>query len=225
MAITINGDGTITGLSAGGLPDNSVTLANMAHGTDGQILTYDASGAPVALGPGTDGQILTSTGAGSPPAFEAAAGGKIIKHYEASFNGNQTYYGNGGSNYTDTYLTITFTPQKTGTVALIYVFTTVITDDAKYGFFRLKRTQGGSSADANANNLAAKGYDLNASGGIWTPVQFMIRDNTTMTAGTDRTYTVTIRTHPGSGSNEAGVGWGTGNGSGNNIIGVFEMDS
>jgi len=47
----------------------------MAGGTDGQIITYDASGDPVAVGPGTDGQILTSTGAGSPPAFEDAAGG------------------------------------------------------------------------------------------------------------------------------------------------------
>ena len=43
----------------------------MAAGTDGQIITYDASGNPVAVGPGTDGQVLTSTGAGSPPAFES----------------------------------------------------------------------------------------------------------------------------------------------------------
>jgi hypothetical protein len=34
------------------------------------IITYDASGDPIAVGPGTDGQVLTSTGAGSPPAFE-----------------------------------------------------------------------------------------------------------------------------------------------------------
>ena len=47
----------------------------MAGGTDGQIITYDASGDPIAIGPGTDGQVLTSTGAGSPPAFEDAAGG------------------------------------------------------------------------------------------------------------------------------------------------------
>ena len=53
--------------------NNAVTLAKMAGGTDGQIITYDASGDPVAVGPGTDGQVLTSTGAGSPPAFEAAA--------------------------------------------------------------------------------------------------------------------------------------------------------
>ena len=52
------------------IADNSVTLAHMAGGTDGQIITYDANGDPVAVGPGTDGQVLTSTGAGSPPAFE-----------------------------------------------------------------------------------------------------------------------------------------------------------
>ena len=57
------------------LADNSVGLAAMAHGTDGQIITYDASGAPIAVGPGTDGQVLTSTGAGSPPAFEAIPAG------------------------------------------------------------------------------------------------------------------------------------------------------
>ena len=51
--------------------DDAITLAKMASGTDGQIITYDASGNPTAVGPGTDGQILTSTGAGSPPAFEA----------------------------------------------------------------------------------------------------------------------------------------------------------
>ena len=55
--------------------DNAVTLAKMAGGTDGQIITYDASGDPIAVGPGTDGQVLTSTGAGSPPAFEAVAAG------------------------------------------------------------------------------------------------------------------------------------------------------
>ena len=36
------------------LENDSVTLAKMAGGTDGQIITYDASGDPVAVGPGTD---------------------------------------------------------------------------------------------------------------------------------------------------------------------------
>jgi hypothetical protein len=56
------------------IQDDAVTLAKMAAGTDGQIITYDASGNPTAVGPGTDGQVLTSTGAGSPPAFETGGG-------------------------------------------------------------------------------------------------------------------------------------------------------
>jgi len=57
------------------LADDSVGLAAMAPGTDGVIISYDASGNPVHIGPGSDGQVLTSTGAGSPPAFEDAGGG------------------------------------------------------------------------------------------------------------------------------------------------------
>ena len=71
-----------TQLTSGTIPiariaDDAITLAKMAGGTDGQVITYDASGNPVAVGPGTDGQVLTSTGAGSPPAFEDAAGGGV----------------------------------------------------------------------------------------------------------------------------------------------------
>ena len=61
----------LTQVGTDGVKDDAVTLAKQATGTDGQIITYDASGNPVAVGPGTDGQVLTSTGAGSPPAFEA----------------------------------------------------------------------------------------------------------------------------------------------------------
>ena len=55
-----------------------VGVKGLDDGTDGQIITYDANGNPVAVGPGTDGQVLTSTGAGSPPAFEDAAGGTAL---------------------------------------------------------------------------------------------------------------------------------------------------
>ena len=77
MAITqitadVIADGTVV---AAEIADNAITLAKMAGGTDGNIISYDASGDPVAIATGNDGQVLTSTGAGSPPAFEAAAGG------------------------------------------------------------------------------------------------------------------------------------------------------
>ena len=55
------------------LNNDIVTLAKMAAGTDGNIISYDASGNPVAVATGNDGQVLTSTGAGSPPAFETPA--------------------------------------------------------------------------------------------------------------------------------------------------------
>ena len=90
MAIVINGSGTVTGISVGGLPDdivdagtladNAVGLAQMASGTDGNIITYDTSGNPAVVATGSDGQVLTSAGAEAVPAFEAAAaGGKIVQ--------------------------------------------------------------------------------------------------------------------------------------------------
>ena len=85
MAIVINGSGTVTGISVGGLPDdiidsgtladNAVGLAQMAGGTDGNIITYDTSGNPAVVATGSDGQVLTSAGADAVPAFEAAASG------------------------------------------------------------------------------------------------------------------------------------------------------
>ena len=81
----------MTGAVEASLVDNAVTLAKMASGTDGTIITYDASGDPVAVGPGSDGQVLTSTGAGSPPAFEtivqgADADAEVIYTAQQTFN-------------------------------------------------------------------------------------------------------------------------------------------
>ena len=85
MAIVINGSGTVTGISVGGLPDDivdagtlandAVGLAQMAGGTDGNIITYDTSGNPAVVATGSDGQILTSAGADAVPAFETVAAG------------------------------------------------------------------------------------------------------------------------------------------------------
>ena len=61
-------------LSASDLNDDIISLAKMASGTDGNIITYDTSGNPVAVATGNDGQVLTSAGAGQPCAFEAAGG-------------------------------------------------------------------------------------------------------------------------------------------------------
>ena len=67
-------------LSVGTPTDRTVSLAKLATGTDGNLITYDASGNPAAVATGSDGEVLTSAGAGQPPAFEAAAaGGKVLQ--------------------------------------------------------------------------------------------------------------------------------------------------
>ena len=157
MPIAINGAGTITGITAGGLPDasivaadiatdaitnvkvaagaviatsklsgavtaiashglgalaslatvgtsqidaNAVTLAEMAGGVDGCIITFDASGDPVAVGPGTAAQVLTSAGAGAPPTFSTISAGATFSVKRGSrnmttANGNQDFTGMG----------------------------------------------------------------------------------------------------------------------------------
>jgi hypothetical protein len=86
--LTITGGGTgVPNLEAGfkvggsaGVPtasiqDDAVTLAKLAAGTDGELITWDASGDPATVAVGTATHVLTSNGAGAAPTFQAAAGG------------------------------------------------------------------------------------------------------------------------------------------------------
>mgnify|MGYP003137624900 CR=1 FL=1 len=90
----------LTQVKTSGIADDAVTLAKQATGTDGNIISYDASGNPVAIATGDDGQVLTSTGAGSPPAFEAIlandANNRVVTGTGSGLNGeaNLTFDGN-----------------------------------------------------------------------------------------------------------------------------------
>mgnify|MGYP003639908442 FL=1 len=53
-----------------GLPVN-----NLRAGTDGELITWDASGDPATVAVGTATHVLTSNGTGAAPTFQAAAGG------------------------------------------------------------------------------------------------------------------------------------------------------
>ena len=57
--------------------DNNVTLAKMAGGTDGNLITYDASGDPAYVATGTATHVLTSNGAGAAPTFQAIPAGGL----------------------------------------------------------------------------------------------------------------------------------------------------
>lgn len=51
---------------------NDLPVANLADGTDGELITWDAAGAPATVAVGTSGQILTSNGTGAAPTFQDA---------------------------------------------------------------------------------------------------------------------------------------------------------
>ena len=91
MAITINGSGTITGISAGGLPDGSVTAADIAS-------SLDLSGKTVTLPSGT--------------------GGKVLQVVQAT---TTTAVSTNGTSYIDTGNTVTITPSSTSSKILVMV--------------------------------------------------------------------------------------------------------
>ena len=128
MAIVINGSGTVTGISVGGLPDgvvdagtladNAVGLAQMAGGTDGNVITYDTSGNPAVVATGSDGQVLTSAGADAVPAFEAvAAGGKVLQVVQTVKV--DTFSHNSASWADITGLTVNITPSSSSNKILV----------------------------------------------------------------------------------------------------------
>ena len=62
-------------INASQLINATVSLAKLSNGTDGNLISYDANGAAVAVATGSATQVLTSAGAGAPPVFADAAGG------------------------------------------------------------------------------------------------------------------------------------------------------
>ena len=126
--------------------DDAVTLAKMAAGTDGNIISYDASGNPVAIATGNDGQVLTSTGAGSPPAFEDAAGGgawTLIGATLASSSASVTITG-----LDNTYIAF----------AIVLADIDITTDDGHL-FFRFGDSSGIDSGASDYAHYSAKGAE------------------------------------------------------------------
>jgi len=71
--------GSVAGVPTASIRDDAVTLAKLAAGTDGELITWDASGDPAAVAVGTATHVLTSNGAGAAPTFQAAGGGAWAK--------------------------------------------------------------------------------------------------------------------------------------------------
>jgi hypothetical protein len=90
QTITLTGDvtGSGTGSFAATIANDAVTLAKMASGTAGNLITYDASGDPAAVATGTVGQVLTSGGAGVAPTMQTpTVGGELGSDYSTTTGG------------------------------------------------------------------------------------------------------------------------------------------
>lgn len=75
------------------IDDNAVTLAKIAHATQGELLYYGASGAPSALAVGTSGQVLKTQGAGANPQWADGTGFTLETSVDAT-NGAANDLGN-----------------------------------------------------------------------------------------------------------------------------------
>ena len=82
------------------MADDAISLTELKAGTDGEVISWDASGNPVAIAAGTSGHFLKSQGAGSQPVFAAAGGAwSLISSQTASDSASIEFDGS----LTDTY--------------------------------------------------------------------------------------------------------------------------
>ena len=76
-------------LTSSDITDGIISLPKLTDGTDGNLISYDASGNPVAVATGNDGQVLTSAGAGAPPVFETPTSAANTPAFLAYANADQ----------------------------------------------------------------------------------------------------------------------------------------
>jgi len=89
----ITNNNVVTPIVTANIADNAVTLAKMAAGTDGNLITYDTNGDPAYVATGNATQVLTSNGVGVAPTFQTAAGGGAVDYSQINTNSSTTYQG------------------------------------------------------------------------------------------------------------------------------------
>jgi len=143
--LTITGGGSgVPNLEAGFKVGGTagVPVTELRTGTDGELITWDASGDPATVAVGTSTHVLTSNGAGAAPTFQAAGGGG--QWTEAS---SGTWVSAATANFTGI----------TGTTRL-YLYDLV---KSAAGAFRMRTSaDGGSSYDDGSSNYSSCEWGL-----------------------------------------------------------------
>jgi len=127
MAVTISGstgidkvvDGSIAAVDLAAnavttakIADDAITLAKMAPGTDGNLITYDASQNPAYVATGTAGQLLTSAGTGAPPTFTTVSSGGLTQLFTVDMDASPASTYNTGTLDLSTYKYLWFSGEN-----------------------------------------------------------------------------------------------------------------
>lgn len=109
---TIDANGTGNSIS-------NIDVADLANGTDGELITWDAAGAPAVVAAGTATHVLTSNGAGAAPTFQAGGGGGGTPggaDTQVQFNDGGAFNGESTFAYNKTTNTASVTAIKSATI-------------------------------------------------------------------------------------------------------------
>ena len=134
-------------VSTAKIADNAITLAKMASGTDGNLISFDTSGNPVAVATGSAGQLLTSAGAGAVPSFQAAPGGGKILQVKTAFKPERQTFSS--TSFTDVAnMSVTLTPASSSSK----IFVTASFTQGNNGYQSFINLVRGSTAIAQAQS-------------------------------------------------------------------------
>ena len=164
MAIVINGSGTITGLSAGGLPDGSVDSDTLATGIDATKL---ADGTVTS----TELQYINSLSSNAQTQIDGVGGGKVLSYATVNVNTVSSYTMlNTNNNYSNhgldeagvdlTPLNISLTPSATSSKILIIATLFLGIPHQSYGVMRLKRGIGTTASLSGSYDFMNDGTSL-----------------------------------------------------------------
>lgn len=173
---TFDANGTGNSLS-------NVDVADLSNGTDGELITWDAAGAPATVAVGTATHVLTSNGVGTAPTFQEAGGGggnkKIFLSPGASaFNGTGVTLGTfnefpsiamtDGNDNQAVNTSFTVPSDFTSMTSMTAVWATSATSGNLYASFSCRavgsgESMSGGSADTTGDTAWATGGTVNGS--------------------------------------------------------------
>lgn len=162
-------------------------VSDLRVGTDGELITWDADGAPATVAVGTVGQVLTSGGAGVAPTFQDAGGGSWERIETINTGSASSWDFETGINSTyDTYVLVWHMIPATDNAVLymrVQVAAAYPTSGYEWSTFHLDTTSmaaGGSDSDSQFSPHSDRGNGNLATEGCAGKMYFHEPSSTTL---------------------------------------------